>query len=104
MATESLAEIKLEDFAACVGKTFEVSSEENGAPLTQLTLQSTAELGNPVVPEGRAPFSLTFEGPAEVPLEQGTYRFSRSDFGAHEIFIVPIGEKENNRTYEAIFS
>ena len=47
---------------------------------------------------------LTFEGPAGVPLEQGIYWFKRSDFGPDGIFVVPIGEKGNTRSYEAIFS
>ena len=104
MSVESLAEIKIQDFAACVGGDFEVATEANGALVTHLKLVSTAELGKPAVLDGRVPFSLTFSGPADVPLEQGTYWFKRLDFGAHEIFIVPIGEKGNSRTYEAIFS
>lgn len=104
MAVESLADIRVQDFAGCVDKPFDVALEENGAPAIQLTLVSVAEHGQPVGPAGRAPFSLTFEGASEVPLEQGTYWFTRTDFGTHGVFIVPIGEKGNTRTYEAIFS
>ena len=104
MAVESLAEIRVQDFSGCVDTHFAVALEENGAPAIQLTLVSVAEHGQPVGPAGRVPFSLTFDGPAETPLEQGTYWFTRSDFGTHGIFIVPIGQEGNTRAYEAIFS
>ena len=104
MGADSLAEIKVEDFAAHVGESFEVALEENGLPVTQLTLISAAELVQLGGREGRIPFKLTFEGPSSVALEQGICWFERPDFGAHGIFIVPIGAKGDTRTYEAIFS
>ena len=104
MAVDSLAEMKHKDFAELVGESFEVAAEEDGAPVSQLKLASAAELSQPAQPNGRIPFLLTFEGPAGFPLDQGTYWFKRSDFGPLGIFIVPVAESGNTRSYEAIFS
>jgi hypothetical protein len=104
MATDLLAELTLENFAACVDEAFDVAMEENGAPVTQLMLVSAKELGPPSDANGRIPFSLTFEGTSQVPLEQGIHWLKRSNLGELGIFIVPISEKGNIRSYEAIFS
>jgi hypothetical protein len=52
----------------------------------------------------RQPFSLTFSGPPDRILAQGTFRFTHSELGALEIFVVPVGRDENGATYEAVFA
>ena len=104
ISPQSLAQLRAEDFAVCVEKPFDVALEENAAPITQLTLISVEKRGDPVSIGDRVPFSLTFQGNLQVPLDQGLYWLKRSDFGVQGIFIVPMGQDEDSRTYEAIFS
>ena len=47
---------------------------------------------------------MLFEGPPDVPLEQGTYAISVTDGGVMEVFIVPIAGDAAKRTYQAIFA
>lgn len=49
-------------------------------------------------------FSLLFDGPADQPLTQGTYRFSQERLGWFDLFIVPVGAERNARQYEAVFN
>ncbi len=49
-------------------------------------------------------FSLTFQGPLEPALEQGTYRLENDAMGAFEIFLVPIRRDATGFGYEAVFN
>lgn len=51
-------------------------------------------------------FSLIFEGAQEDFLAQGMYKFSHSELGEFDLFIVPIGPEhgKNQMRYEAIFN
>lgn len=49
-------------------------------------------------------FSLQFDGPAEAPLAQRTYRFTHPQLGWFDLFIVPVGAERDSRQYEAIFN
>lgn len=48
--------------------------------------------------------TLVFRGPADPALEQGTVQMSHPDLGEFPIFVVPVGEDERGREYEAVFS
>ena len=52
----------------------------------------------------RRGFTLTFRGPREVPLEQSIYPLEHGALGRQEIFLVPVGEDEDGRYYEAVFT
>lgn len=101
--SEPIASVTLETFRPLVGCSFVVSevAEQNVIAELQLVDASGLENGQP---GHRQPFSLIFEGPAIVPLEQNTYGFRHSAF-AHELplFIVPISERDGIRAYQAIF-
>ena len=52
----------------------------------------------------RQPFSLVFRGPAEPLLPQQIYRLRNAQFGEAEIFLVPLGPKQDGIEYEAVFT
>lgn len=54
----------------------------------------------PREPGGRAPFSLVFEGGPDPPLPQRIYTMHHEQFGAIEIFLVPIAADR----YQAVFT
>lgn len=96
-------ELALSDFERLLGQSFEVPSEVDGEVYTRLVLNEVSRLPHrhPSRPE---PFSLTFNGPSERPLDQGTYCLSHETAGDLEIFIVPIGESDQIRRYQAVFN
>ena len=49
-------------------------------------------------------FSIVFEGPADAPLGQQTYQLEHGDMGSLELFLVPVGEQDDKRFYEAFFN
>lgn len=98
-SARDLADLNLADFLPSVGSSF----ARVGEPMVQLNLSSATKVG-----QGHAaraePFSLIFEGPADVPLEQGVHELECGPLGALGIFIVPVGLSQNGRLYEAIFN
>jgi len=54
--------------------------------------------------QGFESFSLLFDGPADRPLGQQTYRFSHERLGSFDLFIVPVSTERNARQYEAVFN
>lgn len=51
------------------------------------------------------PFTVTFSGPIEPELAQGTYAFRHANFAQPEpIFIVPIARPTDGMRYEAVFA
>jgi hypothetical protein len=49
-------------------------------------------------------FSLLFVGPPENFLHQHTYKFEHKDMGAFDLFIVPVGQRDEGFVYQAIFN
>ncbi len=47
--------------------------------------------------------SVIFEGPLDPPLAQDSYLLAHADLGEGVLFVVPIGQTPQGRTYEAIF-
>jgi hypothetical protein len=54
--------------------------------------------------EGVERFALYFLGPGDFYLPQRTYPIEHEALGTLEIFIVPIGVRDNRYEYEAVFS
>lgn len=48
-------------------------------------------------------FSLLFVGPSTNFLHQHTYKFHHEVIGDFELFIVPVGERQEGFIYQAIF-
>jgi hypothetical protein len=85
------------DFQAFVGQTFDVAKDEAQEPLASFTLVEAT-------PTESRPFRLIFEGPAAIPLDQGTFCFKNASVDVLNIFIVPISADAQTRAYEAIFN
>ena len=49
-------------------------------------------------------FSVIFHGPAERPLEQGTYPMEHAALGRFALFVVPVGRDEQGYYYQAVFN
>ena len=92
-------------FAPLVGTSF-TTMTEHGA--VELTLESANDsgIGGGTSPDGhtRTQFSLEFAGPADTPLEQGTYELTSAALGTQPIFLVPVQGNPGSRYYEAIFA
>lgn len=54
-------------------------------------------------PQARAPFSLTFEAPAEPVLPQRIYRLIHATWGSLDVFLVPVARSATGLHYEAVF-
>jgi hypothetical protein len=90
--------LRLEDFDAYVGETWQVDA---GAGTVPLRLDRAQKLARAMRDEGG--FRLEWLGPADPVLPQAIYRFSR-DGGACEMFIVPVAREASGYRYEAIFN
>lgn len=104
----SLDELSAGRFAGLVQTKFQVTAGSGLVVGLQLIAVSGLRSGNR---EGEPPggstfeaFSLVFEGPADRPLGQGTYRFSHERLGWFELFIVPVSAGRGARQYEAVFN
>lgn len=94
-------EVTLQTFAPLVGEDFRVDAGRAGK--FELKLSDASERpGDPNAP--RPTFVLTFRGPADAVLAQGTYLFEHPTTGALEIFIVPFAADAEGASYEAIFA
>lgn len=82
-------------FADAVGASFVHAA----GPI--LTLHEVSDL---VEQHGTRSFSLVFHASADVVLEQGIHSLRHADLGDLDIFLVPIGESDTAREYEAVFS
>jgi hypothetical protein len=95
-----LATITCDQFAACLNQDFEIVLPEGELVVK---LSEARQLGSR--PESiREPFSLTFLGPANLRLPQGTYKMRNAALGEMEIFIVPIGADQTSSAFEAVFN
>jgi hypothetical protein len=98
-----LADLTAEDFRPLLHERFALSggaqSEHNGGAVSfEVELVEVTVI--PREPNGRAPFSLEFQGDPAFTLAQGIYRVEHERLGALEIFLVPIAHGR----YEAVFT
>lgn len=49
-------------------------------------------------------FSLLFQAPQDVPLQQGMFRLEHDKIGAFDLFLVPVRKDEQAFYYEAVFN
>lgn len=91
--------LTVDDFRGAVDEPFAVDAD--GAGTISLVLTEARGLGRSY--QDREAFVLTFRGPAEPYLPQGTYRLEHARVGANDIFIVPVGEGPDGYEYEANF-
>jgi len=82
-------------FADVIGSSF----ARRGGPTLQLH-----EVSDLVEGHGTRSFSLIFHGPSDQSLDQGIHSLRHEDLGDLEVFLVPIGDRDGVRQYEAVFS
>jgi hypothetical protein len=87
-------------FEPLVGSRFTLRLDDASALPAQLI---EARAGRGGSPDGRQPFSLTFEAPAEPELPQRIYRLEHSQLDALDVFLVPIARRPTGLHYEAVF-
>lgn len=94
-----LTSITADDFAPLVGEAFLISHDDGDV---EVELSEVQELGSESANTAQG-FSLLFEGRG-TPLIQATYPVAHPDLGELLLFLVPVGEHEGVRQYEAIFT
>jgi hypothetical protein len=94
----SLDELTAEDFIGVKGQQFRLAAAAFDLELTEITQYSGGLPGSV-----RAPFSVLFHGPLQPILPQAIYRLENKRLGALELFIVPLGPKQDAMRYEAVF-
>lgn len=57
-------------------------------------------------PDGapKLPFSVLLAASFDTPLQQGIYPMVLGEAGTHALFLVPVGPKDGQLTYEMIFN
>jgi hypothetical protein len=98
-----LADLTAEDFRPLLHERFGLTGGaqggHNGGDVSfEVELVEVTVI--PRDPNGRAPFSLEFQGDPEHTLPQGIYKVEHERLGALEIFLVPIARGR----YEAVFT
>src|SRR2546423_1345229 len=102
-ASGSLLQFCVGTFTPYVGESFAVSLEPGGEQVATFTLEEAVEAGSAQGTQ-RAPFSLIFEGPADIELQQQIMWLARPDLGTAGIFLVPISADSDKRRFQAIFN
>lgn len=97
-----LAAVTVDTFQPLLGKCFDVALDRESEPVTQLRLTDVEKVKHSVGP--RQGFSLMFEGPASASLSQGMFWLSEAETGGADIFIVPVGAKDDIWIYQAVFN
>lgn len=85
-----------EDFAAHLHTIFRVEA----AALLDLELEAVNDRSNAQIEQ----FSVLFTGPVSPWLTQGTYTLNHTQMGQLDLFIVPLGPRDDRMTYEAVFA
>jgi hypothetical protein len=96
-----LAEVRCEQFTACLNQDFEITTE--AGPVT-LQLSEARLTGTHHAADTREPFSLVFRGPAPLRLPQGIYPMKNTQLGEMEIFLVQIAADKTSSSFEAVFN
>jgi hypothetical protein len=91
-------DLKLDDFADCVGLSYELVFADGTLPIV---LEATQALPHSMREAGA--FRLEWRGPADPILAQAIYRFRRGS-ETFDMFMVPVGRDEQGTLYEAIFN
>ena len=95
-----LAEVRWEQFAACLHQDFEIVFPDGTLPLK---LSEARPLGSR--PESlREPFALTFLASKPLRLPQAIYKMRNATLGEMEIFLVQVAADQTTSTLEAVFN
>lgn len=98
-----LDKLTQEDFAKHLNQSFQLRSDAGDLQLELIEATAIRTTGTP--PDGkRAPFSVVFRGPKEIPLEQMMYDLEHREMGRIGLFMVPIGPDGQGMLYEVVFN
>jgi hypothetical protein len=93
-----------------VDLTFDLLAAREGDSFTLVAAGPDGEIEVPLVlrsarsnPGDHPGGALEFTGPVDVTLTQGTYPLRHDEIGAGPLFLVPVGQTPDARTYEAVF-
>jgi hypothetical protein len=106
MSSLPLAGFDSNGFTALLRSRFQVSTGPPGGvelELVEVTPARKFKSGAAGASEYES-FSLIFEGPGALPLPQGTHSFAHAQTGVFDLFIVPIGRKDQKIQYQAVFN
>lgn len=98
-----LKDLAIDHFKSQVGSDFRCTQGEKEMDL-RLATADTIDTAQKLADGQRKPFSLTFRGSREEPLEQGIYTLDHEGMGQQELFLVPVHEDDEGRYYEAVFT
>lgn len=94
-----------EDFSKHLHTKFRLSAESPLESAVELELDEVASYQRgPNEPTDMVRFSLFFEGPRQIILNQGTFSLEHEEMGALSLFIVPLGPSERGFRYESVFN
>lgn len=101
-----LENLTLETFAPCVQTTFAVltSAGTPGLELKLVAAQGTPLLPVPGTKTVQESFSLTFLGPVDLLLPQGTITMEHLQIGRFLLFLVPVNRSAAGIEYQAVFN
>ena len=95
-------------FAEHLGEIFRVlleSGERLELELVEIAPLASVAPGDRARPSARPdPFSIEFKGPRDKALAQGTVQVEHDEMGTFDLFLVPVGEDQEGRQYEAVFN
>lgn len=97
---DRLAELTLAEFSVHRGERFELTHPGGRIDLELIEVDAI-EPRREAAP--RHPFSLVFRGPDDPRLAQGIHRLRHPALGWLPLFLVPVGERDGARLYEAVF-
>lgn len=103
----SLENFTVATFSEHVGERFRIHLD--APPPLQVELIEAAALGGSTARAAaesgqRAPFSIVFRGPRDIPLSQRIYRLEHDAIGTFDLFLVPLGPDQHGLRYEAVFN
>lgn len=100
MKDVSLEQLSVQQFADALHTEFQVILE-TGA---RIPIELVSITGRQASSSHWESFALLFNGPANCPLAQRTYRFCHESIGTFDLFIVPVSVDASGRQYEAVFN
>jgi hypothetical protein len=106
MMDTEMSDLTVEEFRTALQQPFaakpadDAGADASAAP--HLVLTEARGLGRAFA--DREAFVLTFDGPAEPHLPQGTYRLVHERLGSQDVFIVPVARTDDGYQYEANFT
>jgi hypothetical protein len=97
-----IGEVTVETFAGREGQAFTIQFAD---AVVELTLEEVSRMpGDWGRSDRREPFSVTFTGPPEHPLQQQIWPLDHEEVGRLEVFLVPMEPQDGVARYEAVFT